>query len=158
MSLKERITADMKSAMKSGERQTVGVLRMINAKILEKEVELRREKGREYQLSDEETVGVISDYAKQCRQSIDSYRKGGRQDLVAQEEEELRILQLYLPERLSEAEIEALLDQVIKETGAASPKDMGLVMKALMPKVKGAADGKMVNEIVRRRLAGQGQN
>ena len=143
--------------MKSGERQTVSVLRMINAKILDQEVGLRRKKGREYQLSDEETVGVISVYAKQCHQSIDSYRKGGRQDLVTQEEEELRILQLYLPKQLSEAEIEVLLDQVIKETGAGSPKDMGLVMKALMPEVKGAADGKMVNEIVRRRLAGQRQ-
>jgi uncharacterized protein YqeY len=144
----------MRSALKSGDRHTVSVLRMVKAKILEREVELRSKKGRDYQLNDEETVEVISSYAKQRRQSIESYRQAGREDLAAQEQSELNILQHYLPKQLSEEEIEALVDQVISQTGASGPRDMGAVMKALMPQVKGAADGRMVNEIVRRRLTG----
>ncbi len=153
MSLKERITSEIKTAMKSGDRNTVSVLRMVNAKILEKEVELRSKKGRDYQLNDEEAVGVILTYAKQRRQSIDSYREGGREDLAAQEEAELLILQQYLPKQLSEEEVEAMVEQAISETGASGPQDMGRVMKALMPKVKGAVDGKLLSEMVQRKLA-----
>ncbi len=154
MSLTERISSEIKTALKSGDHNTVSVLRMVRAKILEKEVELRTQKGRDYQLNDEETVGVILSYAKQRRQSIDSYRQGGRDDLVAQEEAELLVLQRYLPKPLSEEELEELVDQAISETGASGPQDIGMVMKALMPKVKGAADGKLVSEMVRRKLAG----
>ena len=153
MSLKERISSEIKTAMKSGDRNTVSVLRMVNAKILEKEVELRSKKGRDYQLNDEEAVGVILTYAKQRRQSIDSYREGGRDDLAAQEESELLILQQYLPKQLSEEEVEAMVEQAISETGASGPQDMGTVMKALMPKVKGAVDGKLLSEMVQRKLA-----
>ena len=154
MSLKERIASEIKTAMKSGDQTTVGVLRMVNAKILEKEVELRSKKGRDYQLDDDETLGVILTYAKQRRQSIDSYREGGRDDLVAQEEAELAILQQYLPEQLSEEDLEKLIDEAISETGASGPQDMGTVMGALMPKVKGSVDGKVVSEAVRRKLTG----
>ena len=154
MSLKERISSEIKTAMKSGDRNTVSVLRMVNAKILEKEVELRSKKGRDYQLNDEEAIGVILTYAKQRRQSIDSYREGGRDDLAAQEESELLILQQYLPKQLSEEEVEAMVEQAISETGANGPQDMGRVMKALMPKVKGAVDGKLLSEMVQRKLTG----
>jgi len=154
MSLKERISSEIKTAMKSGDRNTVGVLRMVKAKILEKEVELRSKKGRDYQLNDEEAIGVILTYAKQRRQSIDSYREGGREDLAAQEETELLILQQYLPKQLSEEEVEAMVEQAISETGANGPQDIGTVMKALMPKVKGAVDGKLLSEMVQRKLAG----
>ena len=153
MSLKERITSEIKTAMKSGDRNTVSVLRMVKAKILEKEVALRSKKGRDYQLKDEEAVGVILTYAKQRRQSIDSYREGGREDLAVQEESELLILQQYLPKQLSEEEVEAMVEQAISETGASGPQDMGTVMKALMPKVKGAVDGKLLSEMVQRKLA-----
>ena len=154
MSLKERISSEIKTAMKSGDRNTVSVLRMVKAKILEKEVALRSKKGRDYQLKDEEAVGVILTYAKQRRQSIDSYREGGREDLAVQEESELLILQQYLPKQLSEEEVEAMVEQAISETGASGPQDMGTVMKALMPKVKGAVDGKLLSEMVQRKLAG----
>ena len=155
MSFKERIVEDLKNAMKSGDRQTVSTLRMVRAKILNKEVSLRTLKGKNYQLSDKETLDVISSYAKQCHQSLDSYRNGGRHDLVAKEEEELRILQLYLPKQLSKKEIEVLLDQIIEKTGAVSLRDIGPIMKALMIEIAGAADGKFVSKIVQRRLTGQ---
>lgn len=152
MNLKERISVDTKQALKSGDKQRVSVLRMVTSKILEKEVELRTKKGRDYKLDDDETIEVITSYAKQRRQSIDSYRDAGRQDLAGNEEKELLLLQEYLPKQLSEAEIEGFVDEAIAETGATSIKDLGSVMRALMPKVKGAADGKVVNQIVRTKL------
>jgi len=151
--LKERITADTKQAMKARDHKIVSVLRMVSAKILEKEVELRRSKGRDYQLNDEETLGVIAAYAKQRRQSIDSYAEAGRDDLVTQEESELEILQRYLPRQLTEEEIASLVEETIRETGANGLEAMGRVMKAVMPKLKGAADGKTVNTIVKQKLS-----
>jgi len=153
MNLKERITADTKQAMKARDHRIVSVLRMVSSKILEKEVELRRSKGRDYQLNDEETLGVIAAYAKQRRQSIDSYAEAGRDDLVAQEESELEILQRYLPRQLTEEEIATLVEETIRETGADGLEAMGRVMKAVMPKLKGAADGKTVNTIVKQKLS-----
>jgi len=153
MNLKERITADTKQAMKARDHRIVSVLRMVSSKILEKEVELRRSKGRDYQLNDEETLGVIAAYAKQRRQSIDSYAEAGRDDLVAQEESELEILQRYLPRQLTEEEIATLVEETIRETGADGLEAMGRVMKAVMPKLKGAADGKRVNTIVKQKLS-----
>jgi uncharacterized protein YqeY len=153
MNLKERITADTKQAMKARDHKIVSVLRMVSAKILEKEVELRRSKGRDYQLNDEETLGVIAAYAKQRHQSIDSYAEAGRDDLVAQEESELEILQRYLPRQLTEEEIATLVEETIRETGATGLEAMGRVMKAVMPKLKGAADGKTVNTIVKQKLS-----
>ena len=140
MSLKARITSDIKQALKAGDRTKVSVMRMIKARILEKEVELRSSKGRDYSLSDEETTGVITTYAKQRKQSIEAYRQAEREDLATQEEKELAILQDYLPKQLSESEIEVLVDEAIQETGASSPNEMGNVMRILMPRLKGAAD------------------
>jgi len=155
MNLKEQIATDTKQAMKARDAAVVSVLRMVSAKVLEKEVELRRSKGRDYQLNDAETVAVISAYAKQRRQSIESYREGGRDDLVKQEKEELEILQRYLPRQLSEKEIAHVVEETITETGASGPADMGMVMRAVMPKLGGAADGGTVNAIVRQKLAGE---
>jgi uncharacterized protein YqeY len=155
MSLKERIQADTKSALKSGDRTRVSVLRMLSAKVLEKEVELRSQKGRDYQLNDQEVIEVSAAYAKQRRQSIESYQQAGREDLVLQEETELEILQEYLPRQLSPDKIERLVDAAIAESGATDLKQMGNVMKLLMPQVKGAADGKAVNAIVKRKLSGE---
>jgi len=152
MNLKEKIASNLRKALKTGDRRTVSVLRMINARILEREIELRRQKGRDYQLKNEEVMGLISAYAKQRLQSIESYRKGRREDLVKQEQAEFQILQEYLPAQLSQEAVEVLVDEAISETGASGPKDIGLVMKSVMPKVKGAIDGKVVNQIVQRKL------
>jgi len=152
MSLKEKISSDAITALKKRDKITLNVLRMVKSKILELEVKLRAKKGKDYQLSDEETLGVINSYAKQRKQSIDSYTEAGRQDLVDQEKNELEILKQYLPKQLSREEVGKLVDETLAETGASSLQDIGKVMKALMPKLKGAADGKMVNELVRSKL------
>jgi len=125
---------------------------MLKSKILEEEVKLRTRKGKDYQLSDNEALEVIASYAKQRKQSIDAYTEAGREDLAAREKKELELINQYLPEQLSREEIEKLVGDVIAETGAESLKDMGMVMKAVMPKFKGAADGKLVNEVVRSKL------
>ncbi len=153
MSLKEKISSDAITAMKKKDKDTLGVLRMIKSKILEQEVQLRSKKGKDYQLTDEETLGVITSYAKQRKQSIDSYTEAGRMDLADQEKKELEILNDYLPRQLSRDDIEKLVDEAIAVSGAANLKDMGLVMKTVMPMLKGAADGKTVNEVVRSKLA-----
>ncbi len=152
MSLKEKISADAITALKKKDKDTLGVLRMIKSKILELEVQLRVKKGKDYQLADEETQGVISSYAKQRKQSIDAYTEAGRMDLADQEKKELEILSRYLPKQLSREEVDKLVEAAIEATGASSMQDIGKVMKELMPMLKGAADGKMVNEAVRSRL------
>lgn len=152
MSIKDRLTSDLKSAMKSGNRERVSVLRMVRAKIIEAEVNLRAKKGRDYELNDTETVEVIAGYAKQQRQSIESYRQADREDLVKKEAAELTILQEYLPRQLAEDEVARLATEAITEAGASSLKDLGAVMKILMPRIRGAADGKVVNQIVRNLL------
>ena len=154
MKLKQQIKADTKEAMKARNQTVVSVLRMVSAKVLEREVELRRSKGRDYELNDEETIAVISAYAKQRRQSIESYREAGRDDLVTQEQSELEIVQKYLPRQLAEEEIQKIVEETIREIGASGPQAMGQVMRAVMPKLKGAADGKTVNALVRQTLAG----
>ena len=152
MSMKKRLDDDIKTAMKARDQPRVGCLRMLKSKILEKEVGLRAKQGKDYSLTDEEAVEVIGSYAKQRRDSIDSYRKGGRDDLVASEEAELAIVNGYLPEQLGEDEVRQIVQEAVAETGATAPNQMGLVMKAVMPKVKGKADGKLVKRLVREAL------
>lgn len=152
MSITERLKSDVKEALKAGEKLRLSVLRMLQARILEREVELRSERGRDYHLMDEETLEVLAGYAKQRRQSIESYSQGGREDLASREREELAVVESYLPRALSEAEIETVVDRAIEEAGAAGLKDLGTVMKAVMAQVKSSADGKLVNQIVKRRL------
>jgi hypothetical protein len=154
MALKERISSDLKDAMKSGDKTKTSVLRMVKARLIEAEVEVRSKKGPDSVLQDAEAMEAIASYAKQRRDSIDSYRQAGRTDLAAQEESELAVLSDYLPKQLSRDEIVALARETAAACGASGPKDLGAVMKALQPKVKGAADGKLVNEVVREILAG----
>ena len=152
MSLKEKLTADMKEAMKAREegRQRLGVIRMVRGAIRQQEIDGQKE------LDDDAVLAVISKEVKQRRDSIEEFKKGGREDLVAQNEAEIAILMAYLPQQMAEGEIRKLVQDAIAATGASSPKEMGKVMKELMPKVKGRADGKLVNQIVRELLNAEG--
>ena len=153
MSLKQTIADDLKAAMKMRAQERVEVLRMARARLQEAEVALRASMGRDYEISDEEAVKVLSGYAKQRRDSIEAFRKAGREDLATQEERELAIVMEFLPRQVSEAEIREIVRGAIQSTGAASPKDMGQVMKTVMPQVQGAADGKLVSRIVNEMLS-----
>ena len=149
MSLKDKLTADMKDAMKAREagKLRLSVIRLVRGAIRQQEIDGQKE------LSDEDVLGVISKEVKQRRDSIEDFQKGGRDDLVAEAEAEIAVLMEYLPQQLSEDEVRNLVKEAIVAIGAASPKDMGKVMKELMPKVKGRADGKLVNGIVKELLA-----
>lgn len=153
MSLKNRITEDMKIALKSGDKVGLGVLRMMRARMLEREVELRSKHGLDYDLEDSEAITVLSGYAKQRKDSIDGFRRGGREEQAAREEAELAIVETYLPEQIGEEEILLRLKEAIAEAGATSPRDLGEVMKRVMPPLKGRADGKTVNRLARDLLA-----
>jgi uncharacterized protein YqeY len=146
MSLKEKITEDMKVAMKEGDKAKLNLIRMLRSEIRYKEIELGSE------LDDNGTIDVLSSAAKKRKEAIEEFKKGGREDLVAREEEELRIIFSYLPEQLSEQELLNLIDDSIAEVEAQSPMDVGKVMKVIMPKVKGRADGKKVNQMVSLKL------
>ena len=146
MSLKKKITEDMKVAMKKGDKAKLNLIRMLRSEIRYKEIELGSE------LDDERTIDVLSSASKKRKEAIEEFKKGGREDLVAREEEELKIIFSYLPEQLSEQELMNLIDDSIAETEAQSPKDVGKVMKVIMPKVKGRADGKKVNQMVSLKL------
>jgi len=146
MSLKEKITEEMKAALKSRDKLKLNLIRMLRSEIRYKEIE----KGSE--LNDDEVIEVLSSAVKKRRESIEEFRKGGREDLVTQEEKELRIVFSYLPEQLSEKDIHRLIDESIAETDAQSPKDVGKVMRVIMPRVKGRADGKKVNQLALLRL------
>jgi uncharacterized protein YqeY len=147
MSLNNKVAADITAAMKAKDAARLSALRMLKAAIMNKGVE----KGRD--LDDAEVLQVVSSLVKQRRDSIEQFGKAGRTDLVAKESSEVAVLEAYLPPAASAADIDAAVDAAIAETGANSPKDMGKVMKAVMPKLAGKnADGKAVNEAVRRKL------
>ena len=148
MSLKEQLTEDMKTAMKAKAegKQRLAVIRMVRSAIRQAEIDGKTE------LDDAGVVTIISKEVKSRRDSIEEFKKGGREDLVAQNEAEIAVLMPYLPQQLSEDEVRALVKTAVEQTGASSQKDMGKVMGALMPKVKGRADGKLVNTIVRAML------
>jgi uncharacterized protein YqeY len=146
--LKQQLKDDMKAAMKSGEKARLGVIRLINAAIKQREVDERIE------LDDAQVLAVLDKMVKQRRDSVEQYSKAGRDDLASVETAEIEIIQTYLPEALSEAEIGALIDQAIAETGAAGMKDMGKVMGILKPKVQGRADVGAVSAAVKQKLAG----
>jgi uncharacterized protein YqeY len=148
MGLKEQIQGDMKKAAKERNSLALSALRMALAAIKNKEIEARGEIGEDL------VRKVLATMVKQRRESIDLYHRGGRTDLAEKEAAEIAVLEAYLPKALSDAEVESLAREAIGVTGAKSPADMGRVMKELMPKVAGRADGKTVNEIVRRLLAG----
>jgi hypothetical protein len=153
MTLKERLGEDMKRAMKSADKDRLGVLRMLRSRILDSEVASRASKGRGYELTDDEVVEVLVSYSKQRRDSIEAFRQASRPDLVLKEEAELAIVQEYLPEALEENELHAIVTRAIAESGARSAREMGAVMKLVMPRIRGRAEGKRVQEIVRGMLA-----
>ena len=148
MSLQERLTEDVKTAMKAREagKSRLSVLRMVKARIRNIEIDRKKE------LNDEDVLDVLAKEVKMRRDSMDDFRKGNRPDLVAALEEEIAILAEYLPAQLSEEEVRALVDQAVSQAQATTAKDMGKVMAILMPQVKGKADGKLVNTLVRERL------
>jgi len=147
MTLKDSLSADMKAAMKESQgKEKLSTLRLLKSAIQYEEIE----KGHE--LSDEEVLGIITREIKKRQDVIPDYRRAGREEAVNKILEEISFLQNYLPQQLTETEVENLVMQVIRETGARGPKDMGVVMKAIMPKTKGRADGKTVNHIVKRLL------
>jgi uncharacterized protein YqeY len=147
MTLTEQVNADISAAMKAKDAARLSALRMVKAAIMNKEVE----KGRG--LEDAEVLQVLGSLVKQRRDSIDQFAKAGRTDLVDKETAEIAVLETYLPPAATAEEIDAAVAAAIAETGAASPKDMGKVMKAVMPKLAGKnADGKTINEAVRRKL------
>lgn len=160
MSLKEKINQDFKDAFKAKEGKKVSVLRMLNAAIKNREVEKRTKLSKsetsdlekESQLTDEEVLAVISSEAKRRKDSIAQFEQGGRPELAAAEQKELKILEAYLPEQMGEEEVRKLIKEAITESGAMSAADIGKVMKVLMPRVKGKADGGMVNKIVKEEL------
>ena len=152
MTIKQRLMDDLKQAMKARDKTRVSCLRMLRARVLEQEVAARAKQGREYELDDDEALAVLSTYAKQRRDSIESYREGGREDLATQEESELAIVRDYLPEQLSEDKLRDVVRQAIDETGAGSPKQMGLVMQLVMSRVRGSAEGQAVSRLVREML------
>ena len=147
MTLTEQVNADIAAAMKAKDSARLSALRMMKAAIMNKEVE----KGRT--LEDAEVVQVVTSLVKQRRDSIEQFSKAGRTDLVDKETGEIAVLETYLPPAASPEEIDAAVVAAITETGAASAKDIGKVMKAVMPKFAGrTADGRAVNEVVRRKL------
>ena len=143
MSLKEQLTADMKDAMKNKEKERLAVIRMVRGAIRQQEIDGQKE------LGDEDVIAVISKEVKMRRDSIEEFKKGAREDLVEKTQAEIDVLLPYLPAQLSEDEVRELVKAAVEQTGAATLKDMGKVMGVLMPKVKGRADGKMVNTIVK---------
>ena len=148
MSLKEQLTADMKEAMKNKEKERLAVIRMVRGAIRQQEIDGQKE------LGEEDVIAVISKEVKMRRDSIEEFQKGGREDLVEKTQAEIDVLLPYLPAQLSEDEVRELVKAAVEQTGAATPNDMGKVMGVLMPKVKGRADGKMVNTIVKSFLQG----
>jgi len=154
MTLKERILADLTAAMKARDALRLGVARMLKAKLQEAEVEARAGRGPAAALSEEDVQRVVSAWAKQRRDAIEAFRRGGREDLAAREEAELAVAQEYLPAALSAAELREIVRAAVAECGANSARDIGAVMKLVLPRVKGAADGRQVNQIALEVLAG----
>ncbi len=146
-SLRKRLDEEIKAAMKAQNKTRLSALRSIKSAVRNKEIDLHKE------LSDAEIQDVVATLVKQRKDSIEQFSKGGRGDLVAQETDELKVLLEFLPQQLTEAEVEAIVDKALAELGTSSLKDLGKVMKHVMPQVAGRADGRMVNEIVRRKLS-----
>lgn len=150
MSLKERITQEMKDAMRSGEKERLGYIRMLQAAIKQREVDER------ITLDDNQVLAVIEKMIKQRREAIAQFEAGGRADLAAKELAEVALLQTYMPEPLSQAEVEALVGAAIAETGAASVKDMGKVMALVKTRAAGRADMSAVSAIIKSKLGAAG--
>ncbi|SES66721.1 GatB/YqeY domain-containing protein [Anaerobranca gottschalkii] len=147
MNLVDRLTADMKTAMKNGDKLALSVIRMMRSEIKYAEIS----KGSP--LTEEDVLEVLSRECKKRRDSIEEYTKGNRQDIAAQLEKEVEIISTYLPKQLTKEEIQSIIDEAIRETQVSSVKEMGKLMAYIMPKVKGKADGKLVNQLVKEKLS-----
>jgi uncharacterized protein YqeY len=148
MTLKERLKAELTEAMKARDALKVSTLRLVVSTIKNREIDARKD------LDDEGVLAVLSTAVKQRRESIEQFEKAGRTDLSDKEKAELVIIQTYMPQQMGKDEVIALVKEAVAETGASGPADMGKVMKALMPKVKGKADGRLVNDLVKEALGG----
>jgi uncharacterized protein YqeY len=147
MTLRERLVEEMKVAMKAKDDLKLSVIRMVRSSVKNREIDLKRE------LDDQGVTEIIAGVVKQRKESIRMFKEAGRDDLVAKEEKELALLLEFLPKQLDRGEIEALVAKAIAECGAQGAGDLGKVMKVLKPLVAGVADGKLVNDIVREKLA-----
>jgi uncharacterized protein YqeY len=150
--LKKRIDQDTKEALKSKDSLTLSVLRMLKSDIRYKEIE----KGSE--LSDDDVISVLSSATKRRKDSIQQFERGGRDDLASKEKEEVAVIARYMPEQLGEEELSQIISQAISEENAAGPSDLGKVMKQVMSKVRGRADGKKVNQMVSSQLESVSQD
>ncbi|CAD0355145.1 GatB/YqeY domain-containing protein [Xanthomonas hortorum] len=148
MPLKQQLTDDMKAAMKSGDKHSLGVIRLINAAIKQKEVDERIE------MDDAAVIAVLDKMVKQRKDSVTQFEAAAREDLAQIEREEIVVIERYLPAKMGEAEIAAAIQAAIAETGASSPADIGKLMGALKPKLAGQADMGLVSALVKKSLAG----
>ncbi|CAD7727627.1 putative protein YqeY [Xanthomonas hydrangeae] len=148
MPLKQQLTDDMKAAMKSGDKHSLGVIRLINAAIKQKEVDERIE------MDDAAVIAVLDKMVKQRKDSVTQFEAAAREDLAQIEREEIVVIERYLPAKMGEAEIAAAIQAAITETGASSPADIGKLMGALKPKLAGQADMGLVSTLVKKSLAG----
>ncbi|MBP1999162.1 uncharacterized protein YqeY [Paenibacillus shirakamiensis] len=146
MNLSERLNEDMKQAMRSKDKFKLSTIRMVRATIKNLEIDLKRT------LDDNEVLDILSREIKQRKDALQEFQKAGRDDLTASLVDEIKIIAEYLPEQLTEEEIKVIVQQTIQESGASSKADIGKVMSALMPKVKGRADGRLVNQAVQELL------
>ncbi len=149
MSIKEQLDADLKTAMRDKDGLRTSVVRMLKSAIKYREIELMKT------LDDAGVQAVVGTEIKRRRDSVEQYRLGGREDLASKEEAEIAMLQAYLPAQLAPEELARIVDAAIARTGAQGPKDMGRVMKEVLPEVQGKAEGKAVSELVKSKLAGR---
>lgn len=152
MSLKDQVSEDIKTAMKSKDKVRLETVRSIKKVLIEKESTIRGQ-GQET-LTEAQELEILMQVAKQRRDSIEQYQKAGREDLAEQEKAELAIIEEYLPKQLNDEEVSVIIDEIITEVGASSAKDMGKVMGQAMQRLKGQADGKKVQELVKTKLGG----
>jgi len=147
MSIEERLLEAMKDAMKSNDKLRLSAIRMMRSAVKNREIEVRRT------LSDEDVIRVIQGMVRKGEESLEQFEKGGRADLVEKEKKEIEILKSFLPQALGQEEILKIIDECIQETQASSLKDLGKVMKSIMPKLGGKADGKLINQLVKEKLS-----
>jgi uncharacterized protein YqeY len=149
MNLEERLLDEMKQAMKSNDKLRLSTIRMIRSAVKYKEIDLRKK------LDDDEILRVMQGMVRKSEESIEQFKAGGRADLVEKETKEIEVLKSFLPQSLGQEEIIKMIDESIQETQASSLKDLGKVMKSVMPKLAGRADGKLINQLVKERLSPQ---
>ncbi len=158
MALKQKLYDDLKASMKNGDKVRLSVIRMVQSTLKNREIDDRvkpadpNDKRTPEQKDDENVLSVLKTLLKQRKDSIEQFAAGGRQDLVDQETAEMKILESYLPQQMTREELEPVVSAMIQATGASTAKDMGTVMKAVMAKIQGRADGKLISDLVKAKL------